>query len=88
MISTNLASTGYGAHGDYLFGWEGDALQRGMDALGNKCGSEDCTSTLTIQDGRDAIGCTKAQQAVEDVGANTCRFGSLGIEMSTNCYRA
>jgi hypothetical protein len=72
---SNFARTGYGAHGDYLFGWKGDALQRGMDALGNKCGSEDCTSTLTIQDGKDAIGCTKPQQAVEDVGANTCRFG-------------
>ena len=45
-----------------------------MDALGDKCGSEDCTATLTIKDGKDAIGCTKAQQAVEDVGANTCRL--------------
>ncbi|KAL6156815.1 hypothetical protein ACJBU6_04403 [Exserohilum turcicum] len=68
-------ATGYGAHGDYLFGWEGDALQKGMDALGNRCGSEDCTSTLTIQAGKDAIACTKAQQAVEDTGAETCRFG-------------
>ncbi|KAF5852498.1 hypothetical protein GGP41_007938 [Bipolaris sorokiniana] len=63
-------ATGYGAHGDYMFGWEGDALQRGMNALGNQCGSEDCTSTFTIQDGRDAIACTKAQQAVEDTGTD------------------
>ncbi|CAO2650810.1 Nn.00g091070.m01.CDS01 [Neocucurbitaria sp. VM-36] len=64
-------ATGYGAHGDYLFGWKDDALQRGMDALGSKCGSEYCDQILTIQSGESAIGCTKAQQAREDVGSST-----------------
>ncbi|KAK8054746.1 hypothetical protein PG994_009813 [Apiospora phragmitis] len=61
--------TGYGAHGDYLFGWKDDALQRAMDSMGKTCGSEYCDQVLTIQDGKDAIGCTKSQQAKEDVGS-------------------
>ncbi|KAH7391179.1 hypothetical protein DE146DRAFT_663696 [Phaeosphaeria sp. MPI-PUGE-AT-0046c] len=63
--------TGHGAHGDYLFGWKGDALQRGMDQLGSKCGSEYCDQVLTIQSGAAAIACTKAQQAKEDVRPST-----------------
>ncbi|KAH8679097.1 hypothetical protein BGZ60DRAFT_468395 [Tricladium varicosporioides] len=64
-------ATGHGQHGDYLFGWKGDALQRGMDALGTKnCASESCPA-LKSQPGPDAIACTKAQQAKEDVGTNT-----------------
>ncbi|KAJ2984841.1 hypothetical protein NUW58_g5846 [Xylaria curta] len=63
--------TGYGQHADYLFGWQGDALQRAMDALGTKCASEDCTKVLKIQDGKNAIGCTKPQLAKEDVGSST-----------------
>jgi hypothetical protein len=70
--------TGHGQHGDYLFGWKDDALQRGMDALGKTCGSEDCTQVLTIQDGKDAIGCRKPQQAEEDVGTTNCEFESDG----------
>lgn len=66
--------TGYGAHGDYLFGWKDNALQTAMDALGTTCGSEYCDQVLSIQDGRDAIACRKEQQAKEDIGATTCRL--------------
>lgn len=43
-----------------------------MDNLGGKCASEDCTQVLDIQSGNDAIACTKAQQAEEDVGSSNC----------------
>ncbi|KAK3361497.1 hypothetical protein B0T24DRAFT_539044 [Lasiosphaeria ovina] len=64
--------TGYGAHGDYLFGWKDGALQRAMDALGKQCFSETCP-VLELQSGEDAIKCTKAQQIKEDVRTNTCK---------------
>lgn len=43
-----------------------------MDNLGKGCASEDCTQILKIQAGKDAIACTKAQQAKEDVGNDKC----------------
>lgn len=62
-------TTGFGAHGDYLFGWEDGSLQRAMDALGTNCFSETCPA-LKLQSGEDLIRCTKPQQAVENVGSD------------------
>ncbi|KAH6717339.1 hypothetical protein BKA61DRAFT_733469 [Leptodontidium sp. MPI-SDFR-AT-0119] len=59
--------TGYGAHGDYLFGWVDGSLQKAMDTLGTECFSETCPP-LKLQLGKLAIACTKAQQAKEDIG--------------------
>jgi hypothetical protein len=62
--------TGYGQHGDYLFGWKDDALQKAMDALpSGKCANANC-SVLKIQSAADSMKCKKAQQVVEDVGAS------------------
>ncbi|KAF2732419.1 hypothetical protein EJ04DRAFT_578377 [Polyplosphaeria fusca] len=60
--------TGYGQHGDYLFGWKGDALQKAMDALpSGKCANANC-SVLKIQSAQQSMTCKKAQQVKEDVG--------------------
>lgn len=62
-------SLGHGQHGDYLFGWKGDALQRGMDAvLGKNCVNDACDA-LKTQSSKDAAACTKKTQVEgEDVG--------------------
>ncbi len=59
---------GYGTHGDYLFGWKGDALQRAMDK--SECFYDGCGSIkkqamatanqCTVKDivGEQVEGCT------------------------------
>ncbi|TAQ85762.1 hypothetical protein B7494_g5909 [Chlorociboria aeruginascens] len=54
--------SGYGQHGDYIFGWQGDALQNAMNA---EC---DVTcSVLQTQSDQDAMACTKAATVVEEI---------------------
>ncbi|KAK0728734.1 hypothetical protein B0T26DRAFT_638474 [Lasiosphaeria miniovina] len=64
-------ATGHGQHGDYLFGWKGDALQRGMDAvLGDSCVNDECP-VLKSQSAEEVLKCTKETQVLgELVGRN------------------
>ena len=63
------ANTGHAIHGDYLFGWRGDALQRAMDG---HCANDRCPP-LQRQTDAQAIACTKAQSVKESIG-DQCAF--------------
>ncbi|PSN70415.1 hypothetical protein BS50DRAFT_662639 [Corynespora cassiicola Philippines] len=64
VYSMNIG--GPAAHGDYVFGWEGDSLQKAMD---NNCGEDDpCPAAgLTVQPPATYNACKKKQQAPEAV---------------------
>jgi hypothetical protein len=70
-------STGFGTHGDYLFGWKGDALQRAMDFKG------------TISDGALKKQSVAQQNACQikstvDESIDGCKFFPGLISLSTN----
>ncbi|KAM7199754.1 protein of unknown function (DUF1996) domain containing protein [Naviculisporaceae sp. PSN 640] len=64
MYSMNLG--GSAAHGDYVFGWKGDSLQKAMDKNCNL--NRDCPAAgLTYQPPEKYNACTIKQQAPEPV---------------------
>ncbi|KAK0752844.1 hypothetical protein B0T18DRAFT_433801 [Schizothecium vesticola] len=54
---------GYTQHGDYVFGWKGDSLQRAMDS---RCTNDWCEA-LEYQETAEADKCTIPQAVVEPV---------------------
>ncbi|KAL1846324.1 hypothetical protein Daus18300_014287 [Diaporthe australafricana] len=54
---------GYSQHGDYVFGWKDDSLQRAMDL---RCDGDTC-SGLARQTPEEAMKCTKRRVIDEDV---------------------
>ncbi|EAU85071.2 hypothetical protein CC1G_04167 [Coprinopsis cinerea okayama7 len=86
--------TGYGHHGDYLFGWEDGALQRAMDNCLDIFGRpEDCTE-LTLQTDEEMNACTLPSQVDEQVeggylpelpGCNPVQHGPDPATMVPDC---
>ena len=79
-MKTSLTSlfSGSAAHGDYVFGWEGDSLQKAMD---NNCNlNTACPKAgLTVQQPAQYNACKKKQQAPEDVDG--CKFHLFAIQL-------
>lgn len=72
VYSMNIG--GSAAHGDYVFGWEGDSLQKAMDNgcnLNNACPK----AGLTTQQPAQYNACKKQQQAPEEV--NGCKYSPM-----------
>lgn len=68
--------TGYGTHGDYMFGWKDDSLQRAMDtACYVNC------PTLKTQEVADMNACTIKSQVDEDFDG--CKFPKFFCHVPT-----
>ena len=63
LVLSTGDETGYGQHGDYVFGWEGDSLQRAMDSA---CYLRNC-SLLTEQPPKVKNLCSVPVTVDEDV---------------------
>lgn len=62
---SNSNRTGYGQHGDYLFGWEDDSLQRAMNTCLDDFGSPELCTELTIQTDEEINKCIEQVQVNE-----------------------
>ncbi|KAI5861638.1 hypothetical protein GGS23DRAFT_606191 [Durotheca rogersii] len=67
---------GYSQHGDYVFGWEGDSLQRAMDA---RCNGDIC-SVLKMQSPEEAINCTLPRVVEEQIDGWLTEIPGMAME--------
>ncbi|KAK0708909.1 hypothetical protein B0T21DRAFT_405199 [Apiosordaria backusii] len=68
--------TGYGQHGDYVFGWKDDSLQHAMD---NRCFAATCRG-LTTQGFDKANKCQVKRVVKEDIDGCTSTFFTPHLE--------
>lgn len=57
-LSSKSSRTGYGHHGDYMFGWEGDTLQRAMDKCTEFNGDPTYCKEFQVQTDKELNSCT------------------------------
>ncbi|KAH8788055.1 hypothetical protein F5883DRAFT_513830 [Diaporthe sp. PMI_573] len=69
---------GYSQHGDYVFGWKDDSLQRAMDL---RCDGDVC-SGLERQDPAEAMKCTKARVTDEDIDGWLTEIPGLELQVA------
>ncbi|RXW12938.1 hypothetical protein EST38_g12916 [Candolleomyces aberdarensis] len=86
--------TGYGQHGDYLFGWEGDSLQRAMDNCFDGFGWPEACTELTVQTDAEVNACVQKALVDEKVegeyitrlpGCNPLQYGPEPATMVEGC---
>lgn len=72
-VGDGLCSTGYGQHADYVFGWEGDSLQRAMDVCFGGEGIATNCPALTVQD-TDTMNACKQAAKVPEITEGRCVY--------------
>ncbi|TEB21927.1 hypothetical protein FA13DRAFT_1766544 [Coprinellus micaceus] len=86
--------TGFGQHGDYVFGWEGDSLQRAMDNCKDSFGTPENCPELTLLTDEEMNSCTQPALVPEKVegeyisalpGCNPEQHGPEPATMVPNC---
>ena len=80
--------TGYGHHGDYVFGSEGDALQSAMDKCTSIRGRPTNCTELKIQTDEEMNACAQAPRVDEKIGAGECELWCRRLFRAPlmNCY--
>ncbi|KAF6765378.1 hypothetical protein DFP72DRAFT_1108047 [Ephemerocybe angulata] len=86
--------TGFGQHGDYIFGWEGDSLQRAMDNCHDGFGWPEACPELTILSDEEINKCVQQPRVDEVVeggyikelpGCNPVQEGPATATMVPGC---
>ncbi|TEB24317.1 hypothetical protein FA13DRAFT_1714785 [Coprinellus micaceus] len=86
--------TGFGQHGDYVFGWEGDSLQRAMDNCRDNFGWPEACPELTILSDEEINKCVQQPRVDEAVegqyleklpGCNPVQEGPATATMVHGC---